>query len=200
MASRKRDVNSEDFLRLLARLDANPELAWDKYDQLRLKLVSYFQSFGHYVEAEELADEALDRISKKPDTYATNDLPILALGFARNMRKEISKKAAKMVRPFTQDDLPGKDPTPEDSIIKRIEGERRTKCFLRCMRSLMPTERWMVLKYYPAENRNLEELRRKLASVLGIDGGTLAKRVARIRRKLETCCANCSEEIKVILN
>ena len=60
MGSPKRDANSDDFRRLLARLDANPESAWQEYLKLRLKLVAYFESFGHYVEAEDLADESLE--------------------------------------------------------------------------------------------------------------------------------------------
>jgi DNA-directed RNA polymerase specialized sigma24 family protein len=200
MGIRKRDISSEEFRRLLARLDQNPELAWSKYDQLRLKLVSYFQSFGHYAEAEELADEALDRISKKPETYASHDLPILALGFARNMRKEMLKKTARTVRPLSQDDFPGKDQDPEVNIIHRIDKEQRIKCFLRCMRKLMPHERWLILQYFPDENCNVEDLRKRLAEMLGIEGGTLAKRVERLRKKLESCCGRCIEEIKMTFN
>jgi DNA-directed RNA polymerase specialized sigma24 family protein len=200
MSIRKRDISSEEFQRLLARLDQNPELAWSKYDQLRLKLVSYFQSFGHYAEAEELADEALDRISKKPDTYASNDLPILALGFARNMRKEIFKKTARTVRPLSQDDFPGRDLDPEGSIINKIDREQRIKCFLQCMRKLMPNERWLVLQYFPDDNCNVEDLRKRLAEVLGIEGGTLAKRVGRLRKKLESCCGRCAEGTKMTFN
>ena len=191
MGSPKRDANSDDFRRLLARLDANPESAWQEYLKLRLKLVAYFESFGHYVEAEDLADESLDRISKKPDAYKIDDLPILALGFARNMRKEISKEAAKTVHPITYDGWPVKDPSPEESIINKIEGERRIKCLLKCMRGLIANERLMIFKYYPNENRNLEQLRSRLAEELGISTGTLAKRVARLRAKVESCCAKC---------
>src|SRR5437016_2922818 len=153
MGSRKRDANSDDFMRLLARLDANPELAWQQYLKLRLKLVAYFESFGHYVVAEDLADEALDRISKKPDAYKIDDLPILALGFARNIRKEIAKAAAKSLHPITDDVWPVKDPSPEDTIINKIDGRRRTECFLRCMRALITNERLMFFKYYPKIGR-----------------------------------------------
>jgi len=191
MGIRKRDANSDDFKRLLARLDANPESAWQQYGKLRLKLVTYFESFGHYVEAEDLADEALDRISKKQEAYKIDDLPILALGFARNMRKEISKAAAKTLHPITQDGWPVNDPSPEDSIINKIDGKRRIECFLKCMRGLIVNERLMFFKYYPNENRNLEQLRTGLAQDLGISTGTLAKRVARLRAKVESCCATC---------
>src|SRR2546423_7915180 len=103
MGSRKRDANSDDFMRLLGRLDANPESAWQEYLKLRLKILAYFESFGHHVEAEDLADEALDRISKKPDDYRIEDLPILTLGIARTIRKEISKKNSKTIHPMTPD-------------------------------------------------------------------------------------------------
>jgi len=50
------------------------------------------------VEAEDLADEAWIEF-RKAGAYKIDDLPILALGFARNMRKEISKQPPK---PYTR--------------------------------------------------------------------------------------------------
>jgi DNA-directed RNA polymerase specialized sigma24 family protein len=192
MGIQKRNANSDDFMRLLARLDPNPEVAWQQYGKLRLKLVTYFESFGHYAEAAELADETLDRISKKPDEYTIEDLPILALGFARNIRKEISKRTAKTVHPMTPDGWPVKEASPEDSIINKIDRERRVECFLKCMRGLISNERVMIFRYYPNENCNLEQLRSRFAEELGISTGTLSKRVARLRSKIESCCAKCS--------
>ncbi len=191
MGTKKRDANSDDFMRLLARFDANPESAWQQYGKLRLKLVAYFESFGHHAEAAELADETLDRISKKPDDYTIDDLPILALGFARNIRKEISKKATKTIHPTTPDGWRVEEANPEDSIIDKIDRERRTECFLKCMRGLIPDERSMIFRYYPSEPCNLEQLRRGFADELGISTGTLSKRTARLRSKIEGCCARC---------
>ena len=191
MGRQRRDVSSEDFMRLLERLGPDLESAWQKYDELRLKLVVYFESFGHHVEAEDLADESLNRIAKKPEDYPIDDLPILALGFARNIRRETLKKQAQTLHPTFNNAHAGKEPNPETIVISKIDRERRINCFASCLRGLMHHERLMILKYYPDEASNLEEIRSRLAETLGIEKGTLATKVARLRKILESCCSKC---------
>jgi len=191
MGSRKRDANSDDLNRLLARLDPDPEIAWQKYDELRQKLVAYFEGFGYHAECNELADEVLDRISKKPDDYQIDDLPILALGIARNIRKEVSRKQTRTVHLETADAWPLNEPGPENKIIHKIDEDRRVQCFIKCMQGLTRDERKMLLAYYPDEHCKVEELRSRLAEELEISKGTLAKRAARLRSELESCCAKC---------
>src|SRR5690242_7602920 len=60
---RKRDFNPEDLDRLLMRFDPDPVHAWECYDKLRKRLVIFFEH-NHCLEAEELAEEVLDRVAR----------------------------------------------------------------------------------------------------------------------------------------
>jgi DNA-directed RNA polymerase specialized sigma24 family protein len=80
---------------------------------------------------------------------------------------------------------------PEHTIVSRLDWARKEHCFVNCMEHLSPEERRLIFEYYPNENRDLEERRRHLAVSLGIEAGTLATRMNRLRNRLERCCLSC---------
>lgn len=59
------DDKQTDLNRLLVRLDCDPTSAWEKYRGLRLRLVKFFE-WNQCSFPEELADEALYRVARKP--------------------------------------------------------------------------------------------------------------------------------------
>jgi len=113
-----------------------------------------------------------------------------AIGVARFVRMESLRKTSRTHAIAPGKDFPSADEDPERTILRGIEREQKEKCFLECMEDLKPEERWLILEYYPAENRNLEERRRKLTAMLGIDANALTSRMNRLRAKLVNCCAN----------
>jgi|SRR5579872_1293294 len=184
---RKREANPEDFKRLLARLDADPTVAWQAYYNLRRKLVVFFEHNRH-VDAEELAEEALDRIAKKADSYEIENVAEFAFGVARNLRRESFRQTvAKVPIEDMQGELPAKDGDPEKTIVEGIDTKRNLQLFRKCLNQLEPRDRQLILAYYPPESENLEQQRQELAESLGINGGALRTRMARLREKLEEC-------------
>jgi hypothetical protein len=61
----------ESFDRLLAWLDGNNELAKKKYENLRYSLIKMFTSRG-CIDAEELADETINRVARQVKTVGGN--------------------------------------------------------------------------------------------------------------------------------
>ena len=63
-------LTQESFDKLLAWLDADREQAGQKYEEIRRELIRYFLIRGYYNEAEELADETINRAAQKIDAMA----------------------------------------------------------------------------------------------------------------------------------
>ena len=181
----------EDFHRLLARLDPDPVRASEAYEALRRQLLNFFSKNQSHGDAETLADRVLDEVAKKPDSYEIRNVAEFAIGVARYVQMENHRRTS-ATRHFAEgQDFRGNDEDPEQTVLHGIDAERKLRCFLQCMEGLKPEERWLILEYYPAENRNLEERRRKLAATLGSDAGALTSRMNRLRAKLVKCCLNC---------
>jgi len=185
---RKREVNPEDFRRLLARLDPDPAQAWQAYYTLRKKLVLFFEHSCN-TDAEDLAEEALDRIAKKADSYEIENVVEFAFGVARNLRREAFRQQAvwQPMNDAAGDQLAARGPDPEKAIVENIDNERKLKRLLKCMERLSASERRLLLEYYPPESDNLEGRRQELAASLGINLGALRTRMVRLREKLEEC-------------
>lgn len=190
-SGRRREIQPEDFQRLLARLDSDPIRASQAYEKLRQELVRFFNRKQNNLEAEELADRALDEVAKKPDSYEIRNVHQFTIGVARYLQLEKSRRSSGTIHIVDDQDFAGPDRNPENTALQRIDRARRVECFVKCMEALKPEERWLVLEYYPAEAHNLEERRRKLCQILGIDAGALTSRMNRLRAKLVKCCAGC---------
>lgn len=182
-------MKPEDFKRLLARLDPDPARAWVKYTQLRESLKRYCCSRGERLNAEELADSALGEVARKPDLDSIRSIEQFAIGV---LRLKILEHKRKHPRPASADpdDFIGES-NLELSIIDRLDQERKEHCLHTCMELLKPSERLLILEYYPDEHTNLSERRKRLAALIGLRPGTLKTRVNRLRSKLEECCTDC---------
>jgi hypothetical protein len=190
-ATSKRTVSAEDFRRLLRRLDPEPERAWQAYDGLRSKLITFFERMRD-VDAVELAEEVLDRVAKKDELYEIRNAAEFAFGVARNLRREAQRKACARI------DVPDlaalEDPRErglENALIDKIEDERRRGCVLTCLDCWREEDRRLLLAYYPLDDERLDEARQTLAESHGMTIGALRTRVCRLREKLERCFREC---------
>ena len=185
---KRRGLNPEDFQRLLARLDPDPAQASVKYEQLRETLIRYSSSRGEHLRAEELADNVLDEIARKPDLDSIQHIEQFAIGV---LRLKLLEHWRKNPRPASEDVDQVAGPHLEDSIIDRLDQERKEHCFHSCMELLKPSDRRLIMEYYPDEHTDLSARRKRLAALTGLRPGTLITRVNRLRSKLEECCTDC---------
>lgn len=178
-----------DLNRLLIRLDPEPERAWEKYRDLRVRLIKFFE-WNQCTFPEELADEVLDRVARKPEEESIRNVAEFVIGVARNVRMEAYKK---MLRESHVEDWPeGAEALPEtrnreEEIVSSLHQQIRLDALRRCLENLKESDRSMALAYYSAEEEKQRVHRQKLATALGLTMVALRVRANRVREKLEQC-------------
>lgn len=173
------------FETLLARLDPDPERAGERYEEMRLRLVKFFQ-WRQALSPEDLADETIDRVSRRlqeDGSVRPESWPAYIHGFARNVLREEWKKQDSE-RDRRRPRALAVEPDAETS-------ERRLACLDRCLAELSEASRALILEYYELQRGAQIEHRRRVAEKHGIPLNALRLRVHRIRGRLEACVRGC---------
>lgn len=177
----------ESFEKLLMSLHPDRERAGEKYELLRLKLVEYFQSRA-CLYAEELADETLNRLTKKvAEGEEIRDALRYCYGLARWVWVEHSRRPE--VKQMSFDELPVTPFVLQDSLVRK----EREACFQYCLRQLPARERELVVEYWDHEDRSHRDARKEMAERLQITLTALRIRVSRIKDELQACFSDCLE-------
>jgi RNA polymerase sigma factor (sigma-70 family) len=180
-AKKLRTLEQADFDRLLAWLDPDAESAGTLYEKIRWRLIAILASRGCHV-PEDLADETIDRVARRVidirETYE-GDKALYFLGVMNNVHHEYLKR-----RP-----QPGAIEPASDSSVK----EQVHSCLDKCLEKLTPHARQIIERYYAENKRARINLRKRVASELGITASNLRLRALRIREKLQVCIDNCLE-------
>jgi DNA-directed RNA polymerase specialized sigma24 family protein len=180
------------FQNLLVRLHPDRNQAGEKYEELRRKLIKFFE-WNSCSAPEDLVDETLDRVAKRLGAEEVRDVSAFAWGVAKNVRQEAQKRSARLV-PIS--DLPqGANPLREkenleNAIQERMDQGRRSQCFLLCLQCLGTKDRDLFLKYHSAGEQAATE-RQHLADDFGLTIAALRVRINRMRERIERCVAGC---------
>lgn len=175
-------LSQEAFEALLTWLDSDREQAAMKYEDIRKRLIKIFTGRG-CVEAEDLADETINRVISKLDEIGTEfegDRGRYFFGVANKVYLEYKRRKSPQPSPLSP-------PDPH-----QIELEFR--CMERCIETLSAENRYLLLQYYGAEGGAKVEQRKCLAEELGIAPNALRIRAYRIRVGLQECMAKCIED------
>ena len=172
-------LTQESFDALLAWLNPGREEAGRKYEEIRLRLIKIFTCRG-CSEPEDLADETINRVSKKlkeiESTYTGDRAPYFC-GVANKVHLEYLRR-----RPL---------PTPPVQPGDSEDVEKEYTCLEQCMEKLTPNNRKLVLLYYQGERTAKIVHRKLLADQLGIALNALRIRAHRIRSSLQNCVEKC---------
>jgi DNA-directed RNA polymerase specialized sigma24 family protein len=194
---KKIGLTPEAFESFLNYLDENRERAGEKYEALRQKLLRFFEWRGA-VHPDSLADETLDRVSRKIiQGEVIYDIPGYVYGVARFVLRESWEKLQKERSSHDSVDvntLPAESDVEIDHGDDEIENQRLSQCLDHCLESLPAESRTLILGYYQLERGAKIQNRRELADRLGIPMNALRIRVFRIRERLETCVHECLEK------
>jgi RNA polymerase sigma factor (sigma-70 family) len=178
------ELTQETLNELLSWLSPDAVEAARKYKTLHQGLTKVLRHWG-CSEAEELADETINRVAAKvrklrrrykgnPERYF--------FGVAKKVCQEYKRKAQKWTT-LNDDSQPVPSSKPTDELAY--------KCFENCMQKLVPQQRELVTLYYrdraPAQ-------RERLARHLGITIEALRVRVFRIVKDLRKCAKKCVDE------
>lgn len=175
-------MSQESFEALLDWLDADRDHAALKYERIRAGLINFF-TFRAACDAEDLADETINRVSSRlcAITHEVNgERTRYFYGVARKVQLEYLRR--KIPQPPAE--------PPNDS--ERVEVEFR--CLEECISKLSAENRQLVLRYYQADGRQKIEQRKQLAEELGIAPNALRIRAYRIRAALQKCLEKCVDD------
>lgn len=188
-------ITQENFDELLAWLDPDRERAGLKYEDLRRSLIRIFVWRG-CTDAEELADETINRVTTKVrqvrPTYQ-GDPSLYFYGVAKYLIREEQNKRKKL--PVQIEAL---TTTISNPVVERAEDENlelEYECFCACLQKLDQATRELILAYYLEEKQAKIDHRKELAKELGLVPNALRVRMRRIRAKLEECIENCVEQM-----
>jgi DNA-directed RNA polymerase specialized sigma24 family protein len=180
--NKKWSLSQEDFDALLDWLDPDREQAGIKYEQIRSRLIKIFTGRG-FSDAEELADETINRVTRKVKEIKNEfkgDPALYFFGVAKMLCMENLRRKAPQ------------PPTLSPPDPDRAELEYR--CLERCIERLSEEDRTLLLKDYGAKGRTQAERRKALADELGISLNALRIRVYRIRAALKECIEKCIQD------
>lgn len=181
----------QSFEKLLAAFDSDREEAGKIYENIRVKLLRYFERYG-VSDVDRYVDITLDRVMRRLDEgeVVVNIMAfILAVASyirmeAWNEQKHVREAEQEIIKDFEQkqlDDVSDENP--------------RQLCFDKCLNDLPIETRILILDYYSAERSAKIRLRRQMAKGLGIEMNALRLRAHRIRLSLETCVQKCVSQL-----
>jgi RNA polymerase sigma factor (sigma-70 family) len=181
----KRELTHTELFNLLSWLDPDAEKAGKRYELIRRGLIKMFTCRGCF-EADELADETINRVAAKAESlkesYSGNPAQYffgvakkVYLEYQRKRHSQVSLEVQLLERPL---------PEPAD--------EFKYECLERCLQQLPPTEREIIRHYYQAGSAAAQ--RAALAERLGLKLSTLRVKVFRLTTILEECIDECLRE------
>jgi DNA-directed RNA polymerase specialized sigma24 family protein len=172
---KRKDLDREALDALLGALAPDRESAGRKYEELRRRLINLF-SWEQCEAAEDLADEALNRLARKVMEGAQiPNIDRFAFGIARLLKQEETRRHRNqraVLIEFQQSKRRGADLGGFDwANVDAME---------RCLAALPKDRRSLIERYYVED-------RATLASALGISLNALRNRAMRIREELFKC-------------
>ena len=181
-------ITQENFDLLLVWLDPNREIAAQKYEKIRRRLIRVFTGRGCY-EAEELADTTFNRITEKLPQIAdgyTGEPTLYFYGVGDKIHLEWLRNQKKI----NSSDLPEADSRDQSAI------ETEYELLEHCLDKLPADQRRLIVEYYRKERIAKIENRRILAKDFGITTNALQVKASRIRAQLKECLRkNLAEKI-----
>lgn len=178
------ELTEEAFNTFLCWLHADRKEAGKIYEQIRRHLIVIFKCKG-CAEAEELTDEAINRVIKQAprliETYVGKPIPYFVTVANHLFLEYIAKRPTQSELP---PDLP-QPPTPDP------EEEREYECLESCMQELKQSDHDFVLQYYQENKQAKIDHRKILARQKGVKPNALRIRAFRIRQKLQKCIDAC---------
>jgi len=179
-------LTQELFDTLLDWLDPDRERAGQKYETIRLKLIKIFTSRG-CPEAEELADETINRVASKLSEIINNWEGDPALYFFKVAQYVFAERRTIASRRK----MVNQDPVVMPIVTEDNDDNTQYECLLHCLEVLRISERTLVVNYYQQQGRAKIEQHEQMATTMGIAINALRIRACRIRRTLRECVQEC---------
>lgn len=173
-------LTKEQFDRLLAWLDPDPEKAGEKYEKIRRRLITIFLT-RQCEEAEDLADETINRVARKVEEFKDSYVGEPASYFYGVAKKVALEYYQLRSRPIMS----------PPSVASHEELEPALTCLDKCLAELPTESRDLILLYYEGQKKAKIASHKEMGKQMRIKAGALRARTFRIRTKLEKCVLEC---------
>jgi len=181
-------LTADAFAKLLDCLSADREQAGEKYEDLRLTLIRFFEWRGAPF-PEERADETFNRVARKLEEGVTvKNIGGYCYEVARLVCLEAFKGRDSKRSPL---EVLNQEAAVASTTDEALEKELRLSCLEDCLGGLPDESRELIVRYYQDERRSRIDHRKVLAERLGLRRDALANRAQRVRDKLERCVSLC---------
>jgi len=179
---RERPPTPEEFEKLLAWLNSDPDEAGCMFNLINHRLIKVFASRG-CVDAEALADEVTNRIAVRIDKVKESyDDPMRCfLGFIEHVYREYQREQQKIL---------GRKEIERRSTE---ELEREDQCLEHCLENLGEPERELFVSYFQGEKRARIDRRKQMATELVLSINALRIRAHHLRKEMHRCLIACLE-------
>ncbi|CAN5694224.1 hypothetical protein BH20ACI4_BH20ACI4_25910 [soil metagenome] len=181
-------LNPQSFEKMLDWLDKDHEIAGQKYEAIRLRLIKVLNYRG-CLDGESLADEAIDRVTRKIDTLTENyqgDPAHYFLNVANKIYLEHRRKPASV-------ELPANLAEPPDTFAEE-DFQPEYECLKKCLANLSASKRDFILSYYQENKKQKIAGLQRIAESEGIELTSLHMRAFRLRESLQKCVLRCLAE------
>lgn len=179
--------SEEKFNQLLDWLSENRDESAREYHDIQNRLILYFSARG-CVDAENLADQTIDRIAEKISSenfeYEGNKMKYF-YGFARNIYHEyLRHKDIALNEEILEDESQMVELPTEEEISQ-------TQKYLNdCLSKLNRKDKKLILIYYNAKTGREKEYREKVAKKYKISTNSLRVKIFRLKKIIEDCVLN----------
>jgi DNA-directed RNA polymerase specialized sigma24 family protein len=175
------NLTEKEFRRLIDWLGPDDATAGARYEFIRQGLILFFVH-RQCLDAEDLADETINRVAKKLEGLAERyegDPARYFHGVAKKVFLEYIKQRRRTLR---RDETRGEERDPR--------AEAYHNCLDECLGRLTPENRELILAYYDAMTKNAAA-RKSLRERMNLNAGALRARTFRVRAGLEKCVLEC---------
>jgi DNA-directed RNA polymerase specialized sigma24 family protein len=184
------ELNPQSFEKMLDWLDKDREIAGQKYEAIRLRLIKVLHYRGCF-DGESLADEAIDRVTQKIDLLAETyegDPAYYFLNVANKIYLEHRRKPVSVELPTNLAELPETAYAGEENFQPEYE------CLKKCLANLSDSKRGFILDYYQENKKEKIAGLQQIADREGIELTSLHMRAFRLRESLQKCVLKCLAE------
>lgn len=174
-------LSQPSFDQFLAALDADRDAAGRQYEQLRIRIVKFFE-WRSCPDPDSLADEAFDRVIRRVSQGEDiHDIAKYLYGVSRLICLEAAKRQRR------------EEPIVIDFPIKpkAADDDTHLRCLENCLSQISDANKELILRYYSFDRQAKIDDRKKLATHLGLSINALRIKALRIRAKVEECVTKC---------
>lgn len=178
------------FEKMLDWLDKDRNIAGQKYESIRSRLVKIF-NYRECLDSEALVDVVFDRVARKIDflteTYQGDPAPYF-FNVANKVFLEY-RRTPQMVE--MSPDILGNNNNHNNHNHIDEDFQPEYHCLKKCLSQLSEDKRTLILAYYSNEKGGKVKSHKQIAKEAGITMSNLHVRVHRLRVILQKCVLEC---------